>query len=257
MRIHPKGESLGHEWLVAAVFLSAISVGATATQSREPTTPTTPFALVQPARRSSDAPLMPPEPLPPAAHRITPMAFDIVVRSRSQAGASTITRQRVTRTAERIHIDDGAGREWLFERNPVDPRRVSGSAIYHAAREIVVYQESEVRNTLGISGWADVLMPGIRAGQIREMKPTRQARTIGGLRFVRFTALDPRGATKEAWWNEDEVLSAGVVSSSGAMSVEMSLERLIAVVQPELLRAPAMRFPSYRQIDFPDSLERH
>ena len=48
-------------------------------------------------------------------------------------------------------------REWLFERNRIDTRRVTASVVEHAEKTIVLYGESDVRNLLGLNGWAEVL----------------------------------------------------------------------------------------------------
>ncbi len=48
------------------------------------------------------------------------------------------------------------GPDWLFVRNPVDPRRVSATMIDHRARLLVEYDESELRNAGIARGWADV-----------------------------------------------------------------------------------------------------
>jgi hypothetical protein len=48
-------------------------------------------------------------------------------------------------------------REWLFQRNSVDSRRVSATITEHPEKAVVEYAESDVRNLLGINGWAEVL----------------------------------------------------------------------------------------------------
>jgi hypothetical protein len=245
--------------LVAAAFSCAtdVRVGTAASQNPEPAAIATPFTLVHPTRRAPDAPPAAPRELPLSARHVKPMAFDIVIRSHPTTGAPHTARQRIARTAERVHIADTDGTEWFFERNPLDARRVSGSFIDHSTHEIVVYQESELRNRLGLSGWADVLMLGARPELIHGMKRTGQERTIGGLTFVRFAAPDKQTWVTEVWWNEEQLLPAGMITSSNAKTIELRLEGLSAAVRPELLRRPAVRFPKYRVIDFPDWLERH
>ena len=62
----------------------------------------------------------------------------------------------VLRTRDRILVKTDQ-REWLFERNPVDPRRVTAKVVDHAGKLVVGYEESDVRNLLGLNGWAEVL----------------------------------------------------------------------------------------------------
>ena len=101
--------------------------------------------------------------LPPGADRFAPEAFDIAVRVQPiEAGPKTWT-EKIRRTVDRIHLSSN-GREWLFERNPRDPRRVSGTLIDHAAKALIFHDESDLRNMLGINGWADALNLGSEPG---------------------------------------------------------------------------------------------
>lgn len=86
-------------------------------------------------------------PLPADADQVKAVTMDV----RFQGRPAT-----VVRTATRVLIRADA-REWLFERNPVDVRRVSATIAEHNYKTIVSYEESDVRNLLGINGWADVL----------------------------------------------------------------------------------------------------
>jgi hypothetical protein len=63
---------------------------------------------------------------------------------------------KVLRSARRILVTT-KNREWLFQRNSVDARRVSATITEHPEKAVVEYAESDVRNLLGINGWADVL----------------------------------------------------------------------------------------------------
>ena len=60
-----------------------------------------------------------------------------------------------------MHVRTSAVREWLYVRNPIDPRRVSGVMIDHETRVLVTYEESDLRNARGIRGWLDVLALGL------------------------------------------------------------------------------------------------
>jgi hypothetical protein len=64
--------------------------------------------------------------------------------------------RKVLRTVNRILVSTRE-REWLFERNSIDPRRVAATVVEHADKTVVIYGESDVRNLLGLNGWAEVL----------------------------------------------------------------------------------------------------
>lgn len=100
-----------------------------------------------PKRRAEIAPAPALPPLPADADRIPPQTLEVVL----PAGLHTIVR-----TPGRILVAHRE-REWLFERNVLDPRRASATLVEHASRAIVVYEESDLRNLLGLNGWADVL----------------------------------------------------------------------------------------------------
>ncbi len=111
--------------------------------------------FVRPARRAPDAAPAPPPALPPRAEEVQPLTFEVVTRRTPRTGPVSTDRQRVSRTRDRIHLAM-ARTEWLFERNPVDPRRVSALLVHHASRSIAAHEESDLRNAVGVIGWAAV-----------------------------------------------------------------------------------------------------
>jgi hypothetical protein len=78
-------------------------------------------------------------------------------------------------------------REWLFERNPRDPRRAFASAVEQGSQTIVLYEETDLRMMLGIRGWADVLSLGFDVDWLVASKRTDDVKTQGGIRFARYT----------------------------------------------------------------------
>jgi len=108
-----------------------------------------PIILTPSGRRTPDDPPPPPPDLPPGAERVTPLTVEVRVElQRTEAETRTI-RQTFTRTADRIHLASN-NEEWLFVRNAKDARRVTGFFIEHASRTVVVFEESDLRNMLGI-----------------------------------------------------------------------------------------------------------
>jgi len=85
--------------------------------------------------------------LPDDADALEPATIEI--RLHGQPG-------KVLRSARRILVATKS-REWLFQRNVLDPRRVSATITEHPEQAVVEYAESDVRNLLGINGWAEVL----------------------------------------------------------------------------------------------------
>lgn len=214
-------------------------------------------ALVQPTRRAPDAPPEPPPPLPVRAEHVTPLTLHTIVRRQAPGSAARVLRQTISRTADRVHVATRDGREWLFVRNARDPRRVSGFLVEPAARAIVVYDESDLRNLLGIRGWADALLLGFDLKQLEGLKPTRETRSLGGIRFVRYAGSSPATVSRDAWWSADQVMPCAFVRADHGAVTRFSVERIRPGIDPSLLRPPASRFPQYRVIDLADSLERH
>ena len=120
-------------------------------------------SIQPPKRRAVIAPPAPLTDLPPDADRIAPQRLEIVRRIHAAAGGPEPRRETITRTVDRIHLSSG-GREWLFQRNVRDPRRVSGTLVDHAARAVVFHDESDLRNRIGMNGWADALSLGFTPG---------------------------------------------------------------------------------------------
>lgn len=213
--------------------------------------------LRSPARRAPDAPPPMPAELPPGADDVTPLTLEVVIRRQYTDNATTVVRQTVSRTLDRVHVEVAGGREWLFERNPLDPRRVSGLLVDHASRTIVLHEESDLRNMLGINGWADVLLIGFDPSALSLLKPTGQARTLGGIRLMRYAAEQKDAGVSEVWWNQEQALPAAFVTIAGGRSTRVSTERLRSGVKPERLRSPSVRFPAYKLVDLAEWLEGH
>ncbi len=152
------------------------------------------WVLTEPKRRAPDAPPAAPPSLPADAHSIAPTTFDIVVRPGPATKDRLAVRQTVSRTADRIHVMGRDGREWLFERNPIDPRRVSGTLVEHRAKVLVLYEETDLRMVLGIRGWADVLALGVdrQAFAIEHVKPGVDATLLRPAleRFPKYRVVD-------------------------------------------------------------------
>lgn len=170
--------------------------------------------------------------LPSGADRVTPLTLHVRVTTRA-SGRVSERRQTVTRTSERVHIVNGdasasaaggeaSGVEWLFERNPVDPRRASATYVSHADKTIVTYSDSDLHTMLGISGWAHVLTMGLDPTILARVTPSSAPRT--------FDAPD---------------------------GTRLVIESANATVDLQLVRPADLRFPRYRVVNLADWLEEH
>jgi hypothetical protein len=203
------------------------------------------------ARRATDAPPPMPPPLPDGADRISSLTLRTVVR-KSAAGRAREVRQTITRSAERIHVVAPGGVEWLFERNPRDPRRVAGHYVEHAAKTIVYHSDSDLRTLMGIDGWARLLTLGFDPRSLDGMRPTGGMRTIAGLRFVRHA-----GGDEAVWWSSEALFPAELSRQAPGRPPRLVVESVSTTVDSAVLRAPSRRFPAYRAIDVAEWLEGH
>ena len=215
------------------------------------------FPIIPSVRRAPEGRPATPSPLPAAADQVAPLILDVRIQIQVPAGRREDWRQTIHRTADRIHVSGAGRREWLFERNVRDARRVAGSLVDHDSRTIVVYEESDLRNAVGIDGWANVLTLGLNPDWFGSLVPTVETRIVKGIRAVRHTPLDRRGNPSEVWWAADEALPVAFTIADGAAITRLSVERVAAGADASLLRTPASRFPHYAIVQFADWLERH
>ena len=208
-------------------------------------------------RRATSPPVVAVLPeLPPRASAILPSTMVVSIERRRPSGPASKSRQTITRTATRVHMAIADGRELLFERNPVDPRRVSGFVVHHDKRTIVRYDDTELRNWMALRGWADVITLGFDTGALGALQSTTQKKSLAGWTFVRFIARDRDHPVRDVWWNADEALPSSFRIVDGAGSTTMTVIRIDRVAKDEVLRSPAVRFPKYRVVDLTDWLER-
>jgi hypothetical protein len=214
------------------------------------------LVLTIPTRRTPDSsPALPPE-LPRGVDRIRPLTIEVVVQRRPAAGAPLVMRRTIVRTADRIHIRTRE-REWLFERNPRDPRRVSASAVEHRSQTIVLYEETDLRMLLGIRGWVDVLSLGFDVDWLAASRRTDDARSHGGLRFVRYAVHRSGSPVTELWWCEEEIMPGRFSVGDKSGQTQFRVESLRSGADSSLLVPPEERFPKYRVAGLADWLERH
>jgi hypothetical protein len=209
----------------------------------------------EPARRKADTP----PPAPPALPAGLDQTASLTIRAKVErlAGAPRESRmQQVSRTPSRVHVSFTGGSEWLFERNAVDPRRVSGWLVDHAARAIITYEESELRMTMGIRGWADVFMLGFDPTPLEGIAAAGPIRTISGVRFERYEPSAGVPRSLALWWNQHHLLATEFTTTDGRAVTRISIQEVREGVDAGLLRLPLERFPGFKEFDLAEWLER-
>jgi hypothetical protein len=194
--------------------------------------------------------------LPATLRALTPLTATLVVARETATSGSMTARRVASRTADRLHLQLADRREWLFESNAADPGRVAALMTDHAARLVVVYEETELQNWEGIRGWADVAALGVDLAALPNLGATRVSRMRGGLRFDQLTALDARTWVREVWWNADQFLPMSLSVTSPWGTVHQVIESLRLEIDAGVLDSPIRRFPAYKVVDFTDWLER-
>lgn len=242
---------------VGLVMLTLSARGVSSAPSPQVAKANDAWVLSVPKRRTPDAPPVAPPALPAVAERVTPLTLNATIRRKPTQGPVETLQQTISRTADRIHIGASNGREWLFERNPRDPRRVSAALVEHASKAIVLYEDSDLRMMLGIRGWVDVLALGFDTSVLDAYKRAPEVRTVGGIRFARYTDDRTQPRAGDVWWSEEQVLASGFTIADASGSTRFSIDRLRAGADATLLKHPDARFPTYRVFDLANWLERH
>jgi hypothetical protein len=253
--MHPSLSRTAYLWCALIVLLLSSWPGSAGQQSD--TSGDEAVVLFLPARREADPPPAGPPELPPGAEQVTPVTVEGLIRRQPLEGGAQTVRQTITRSADRVHVAASAGREWLFERNVRDPRRVFGWAIDHASRVIVVYDESDLRTVLGLHGWASVFTMGFDLESLAGLKRSGQSRTIEGIAFTHYAADRENAAIREVWWSDDQIFPCEFVTADAAGSTRFTVESVRVGVDATLLQAPPSRFPTYRIFELAEWLERH
>ena len=212
-----------------------------------------------PARVSLPRTTVPEPPaLPAAASALSPMTFELVSTSQTPEGPRAKTIQTVLRTADRVLlVPEVGGSEWLFQRNPVDSRRVSGYLVDHARRQVLVHHDSDLRNRMRLHGWADVLTMRFDPQSLAALHATGERETAGGETFDHYVARDQSAqGVSDVWWSDTLLLPLRLTVRAADAATTWTIERFEPGVDAERLDDPRKRFPQYTVLDISDSLER-
>lgn len=193
--------------------------------------------------------------LPDDLERLEPATLIIETNIKHGNQLRTVTR-KVSRTANRIHVENLAGeQQWLFIQNPLDRRRVFGQLIDNHEQAILEYHESDLADAGVGYGWADILGMGVPASLIEELQPTGQIEEKFGIVFRKYVpAAMPEGTRKNApqeiWWSETHYLPLRVIDRNGALRQEIT--SVHGKVDASLLKDPRVRYNAYVVVDKAD-----
>jgi hypothetical protein len=238
-------------WSAWVIFRADAGADAAAADDVAPT-------LIEPARRSSDLPPAVVPELPEGAGQIAPLTVRVRIETRTAGGAVRTVEQVVSRSTDRVHVRTTDGPEWYFERNPRDVRRASGALIDHGSRSVVLHGESDLRNELGISGWAQVLTLGVDPTLLLvDQEPSPRTRSIDGVVFAQYRMPAASPSTADLWWNARHALPGELRTRSDAATMHLVVTGISHHVDATLLEPPGTRFPDYRLVDLADWREGH
>jgi hypothetical protein len=210
--------------------------------------------IVLPNRTAPPAPEVAPPPQVPAhVGAIGPLTFVLQTVWSGPEGSHRAV-QNVIRTSGRVRLAiDGGRREWLFVRNSVFPDRATGYLTDHDRREIRVYDDTPLRDVLGIRGWRDVLTCRFDPGVIASLADSGERRQAAGAVFTRYMARSGE-TTKgsrvlEVWWSESLLLPLTVTAREAGTTVTSTITNIAAAADASLLEEPIFRFRGYRLAD--------
>jgi hypothetical protein len=186
-------------------------------------------------------------PLPAPAPRLAPATLELVTEQLlNGARVGPVVTEIVTRARSQVHVRAGEQREWLFTQNPLDPTRVSGALLDHRGKTIVEYEETDLRSSLRIRGWLDVLTFRIDATAMASLRPTGRRRSGSGTTFDQLIQEKPQDGIVEAWWDAETLIPGEVTVRRGAAVTRTRLRSLRWSIDEAVLVAPSQRFPAYR-----------
>ncbi|HKE01288.1 MAG TPA: hypothetical protein VKE69_09785 [Planctomycetota bacterium] len=168
-------------------------------------------------------------------------------------------RQIVVRSADRIAVElTSAKKEWLFRRNPVEPRHTSAALVDHALEAILAYSNSDLELEGLAAPWETRARLGLAAAEIEALRPTGETREAFGLAFERRV---PAGETpdglREVWWNAENEIPLRIERARNEGAAVFEIVELRLEADAARLKEPVVRFPGYTAQDIGDFRESH
>lgn len=194
--------------------------------------------------------------LPDALMNPSPLTITAQVTVTRGSGKQQFVRT-IARTADRVHVNYlHQGQEWLFTRNPVDPKRVEGLLTDHRKRVIFTYYESDLSDAGVARGWAEVMTLGVPMDGLDAMAETGEQEIRFGMIFRQYTRNGdtPKDETmpREIWWNRENFLPLRIIRTVSDGSWVQELVNVEQSVDESTLTAPVSRYPEYAAMDRTD-----
>jgi hypothetical protein len=188
---------------------------------------------------------------------LEPVLAKITVRIESE-NASVESVRLVIRTLDRVYVDyQGQGQEWLFLRNPLDARRVSGHLVDHQERAVLHFYQSDLANAPIVRGWNDVITMGISIDALRATGEIQWHHGITFERYVSKGSVNEEEPQVEVWWSAEQALPWKISRTNAKGSWVQEIVELSRSFDSTLLEEPARRYPEYKALDVVDWREEH
>lgn len=216
-------------------------------------------AVVLPDRSPRpDAPASQLPEVPAGMDGLRPLFATIAV-TQDPDGESRERLRLLTRSDDRVHVKFvGQGQEWLFIRNPVDGRRLTGKLVDHAKRVVLTYQETDMLVNGVARGWVDAMTGGIPIDALDGLVPTNETIERHGMTFRRYVPATAEEADlTELWWCEQYFLPLLAIRSTPAGEWRQEIRALTATPDADVLVDPEERFPDYLAMDVVDWREEY
>lgn len=209
-----------------------------------------------PKRRSTPQGPLPALPdVPEHFDTLAPITAKFVVRYSAGDTSREFTRV-IARTPNRMYVAfEGQGQEWLFLRNPLDGRRVTGQLVDHHQKAILKFHESDLANAHVVRGWADVVTLGISLDHLGKMSATGENQAHHGIAFERYVGKEPadeRTWQVEVWWSAEYALPWKIRRGTAQGEWVQELLELRMNVDQAFLKDPTKEFPEYAAMDVVD-----
>lgn len=194
--------------------------------------------------------------VPVAMERIRPLR--VAARIDRRIGDRVLHSEFIfTRSTNHAHVDfKNQEQEWLFLRNPVDNRRVSGVLIDHHGHAVLEYPQGDLLDAGVANGWAEVMSLGLPLDIFTKMVATGKSKTLNGIVFSQYLRKEPQssntGIPEEIWWSRDYYLPLIIVRTSMHGSWRQELTQIWFDLDWQVFKAPLKRYPHYTVSDNAD-----
>ncbi len=190
---------------------------------------------------------------------LPPVKVNLTIRVKNGKQDKAMDRT-IIRTNDQVYMNyENQGQEWLFKRNPVDPRRLSGLLVDHRKEHVLKYHDSELLNFGIASSWQDVLLLGVEPKSLEQLASTGQIETFGGIDFLHYesnTKVASQPAI-EIWWSEAKALPLRIIHKTQKQEWSQEITAISWSEDSALLVDPQKRFPEYQSMDYVDWQEEY